>query len=188
MPGALKWAEDKLANRANIRLATSSPLEESLRARYESKCRLLRNGVDFEHFQDKRPRPHEYAEIKGPIAIYVGAIDHWFALDWVSALAKSRNDINIIIIGRATIGLSPLESLANVKYLGPRPYASLPGFLAHADVGIIPFQRTRLVDSVSPLKLFEFMASGLPVVSTRWRELESLESPAQLASTAERIC
>jgi hypothetical protein len=43
------------------------------------------------------------------------------------------------------------------------------------------------VESVSPLKLFEFMAAGLPVVSTRWRELESLDSPAQLASSADEF-
>jgi glycosyltransferase involved in cell wall biosynthesis len=95
--------------------------------------------------------------------------------------------LTIYLIGRADIDLSRFNAIQNVRYVGPKPYADLPPYLAYADVGIIPFKRTRLVDSVSPIKLFEFFASGLPVVSTRWTELERLDSPALLASTADEF-
>jgi glycosyltransferase involved in cell wall biosynthesis len=59
--------------------------------------------------------------------------------------------------------------------------------LQHADVGIIPFKVTPLIESVSPLKLYEYMACGLPVVASRWRELEAINSPARLASSSEEF-
>jgi glycosyltransferase involved in cell wall biosynthesis len=186
-PVALKWAEDKLCNRADVVFATASPLEERLRQHYGSKVQILRNGVDYSHFQGEFARPPEYRSINGPIAIYVGAIEEWFEVDWIEFLAKSRPDITIVLIGKVNAGLSKLRSFPSVRIPGPLPYAEIPAYLAHADCGIIPFRRTKLVDSVSPLKLFEFFASGLPVVSTRWKELESLDSPAYLASDANEF-
>jgi glycosyltransferase involved in cell wall biosynthesis len=187
MPHALKWAEDKLCDHADAIFATSNPLQQRLASQFGTKVKLLRNGVDIAHFRGEFPRPQEYRDIAGPIAIYVGAIEEWFATDWVESLAKSRPDITVVLIGREGADLSKLRTIGNVRILGTRPYGDIPAYLAHADVGIIPFRRTRLVESVSPLKLFEFFASGLPVVSTRWNELESLASPAYLANDAEEF-
>jgi len=181
MPAALNWAEKKLCERADAIFVTASTLEDRLRPQYAGKLFLLRNGVDYDHFQGDFSRPGEYRDIRGPIAIYVGAIEKWFEPDWIDALATARPDIAIVLIGRAGIGLESLRERTNVKYLGPKPYQTIPQYLAHADCAIIPFRRTPLVDSVSPLKLFEFLASGLPVVSARWTELERLSSPAFLA-------
>jgi hypothetical protein len=180
-PKALDWAENRLCERADMIFVTASTLEDRLRPQYSARLLLLRNGVDFDHFQGDFSRPDEYRDISGPIAIYVGAIDEWFAPDWIDALATARSDITVVLIGRSAIHLENLKQRANVKWLGPKPYDTIPGFLAHADCAIIPFRRTPLVDSVSPLKLFEFLASGLPVVSARWTELERLSSPAFLA-------
>jgi glycosyltransferase involved in cell wall biosynthesis len=187
MPASLKWAEDKLCSQANLLFVTSSPLEERFRSRYSSKLRLLRNGVDFEHFQGTWPRPQEYAGTTGPVAVYVGAMEQWFTPEWVEALAKAHPEMTVVLIGRADIDISRCTALPNVRYIGTKAYNDLPPYLAHADLGIIPFKRTSLVDSVSPLKLFEFFASGLPVVSARWTELERLDSPALLASTSDEF-
>jgi glycosyltransferase involved in cell wall biosynthesis len=186
-PAALKWAEDKLCNRADTLFVTSSPLDERLRHTYGSKVHLLRNGVDVCHFQGDFPRPQDYADISGPIAVYVGSIEQWFDLGWVESLARSREDVTVVLIGMTNIDMSPLHAFPNIRHLGPKPYMSIPAYLAHADCGMIPFRRTRLVDSVSPLKLFEFLAAGLPVVSTRWMELENLNSPALLTSDADEF-
>ena len=178
MPQSLRWAEEKLCKQADFIFVTSAPLYERLNKFYKSKVHLLRNAVDYEHFQGTFERPKEYESINAPIAIYVGAIEEWFNIEWIRCLASSRKDIAIVLIGKASIDLTSLADLPNVLYLGPRAYAQIPAYLSHASCGIIPFKRTPLVESVSPLKLFEFLASGLPVVSTRWRELEALGSPA----------
>lgn len=185
MPRALRWAENKLCKRADVVFATSFPLAERLQAGYGAKVHLLRNGVEFGHFQGDFARPEEYEDISGPIAIYVGAIEDWFSIEWVQALARARQDITVVLIGGASTDLSPVERLRNVRFLGPRKYDLIPRFLCHAHCGIIPFRRTPLVESVSPLKLFDFLAAGLPVVSTRWRELEHLQCPALLEENSQ---
>jgi teichuronic acid biosynthesis glycosyltransferase TuaH len=182
IPASLREIESRLIHRSHVTFVTSSPLEEKLKSKYGTKINLLRNGVACEHFQGEYERPKGYENMRGPIAIYVGAIEEWFNVDWVEKLAKERKDINIVLIGKATIDISVLKNLDNVWDFGLVPYEEIPAYLAHADCGIIPFKRTKLVESVSPLKLFEFLAAGIPVVSTRWRELERLDSPAILAA------
>jgi len=182
MPSSLRHVEIKLAKRADIVFATSSPLYERLVSNYGEKVCLLRNGVNFEHFQGDFEKPDEFKDIEGPIAIYIGAIEEWFEPEWIEKLARERGDITIVLIGRVGIDTIEFSDLPNVKLLGPKPYEIIPAYLAHANVGIIPFKRTPLVESVSPLKLFEFFASGLPVVSASWSELEKLHSPATLVS------
>jgi glycosyltransferase involved in cell wall biosynthesis len=71
----------------------------------------------------------------------------------------------------------------NVHILGVRPYAQLPPYLHHCDVGVIPFLKTPLTDNINPVKIFEYFASGLPVVSTNMYEVEQLHSPALITKT-----
>ncbi|MFH1676143.1 MAG: glycosyltransferase [bacterium] len=179
-PNALKWAENRLCERADAIFATSHPLEKKLKKIYGEKTHLLRNGVEFDRFQGEFPRPKEFENINGPIAIYVGAIEEWFEPDWVVSLAENHPELTICLIGRIGITEPRFQNKRNILALGSRPYETIPGYLVHSDVGIIPFRRTRLVESISPLKLYEFFASGLPVVSTSWNELEDLSSPAML--------
>jgi glycosyltransferase involved in cell wall biosynthesis len=74
-----------------------------------------------------------------------------------------------------------MGAFPNIHLLGPRSYDLVPRYLAHSDVGIIPFKKNPLTDCVSPVKLYEYMASGLPVVSVEWKELQAIGSPARLA-------
>ncbi len=187
MPESLRIVEENLANRADFLFVTSAPLFERLEVKFGSKLHLLRNGVNFDYFQGTFDRPTDFKDIDGPIVFYVGAIEEWFNSEWVKNLAEKRKDITIFLVGRVGTDLSNLKDLQNVKITGLRPYESLPGYMAHSNAGIIPFKRTRLVESVSPLKLFEFLASGLPVVSTSWMELEHLGSPALLANRADEF-
>ncbi|MCK4720357.1 glycosyltransferase [bacterium] len=187
IPSSLSIVEQKLANRADALFVTSSPLLDRLKPEYRSKIHLLRNGVNFDHFQGTFDRPSEFKDIDGPIVFYVGAIEEWFNSEWVKNLAEKRKDITIFLVGMVGTDLSNLKDLQNVKITGLRPYESLPGYMAHSNAGIIPFKRTQLVESVSPLKLFEFLASGLPVVSTSWSELEHLGSPALLANKSDEF-
>jgi glycosyltransferase involved in cell wall biosynthesis len=186
-PKSLRAVEKRLIRRADAVFATSLPLQKRFEAMGGARVHLLRNGVDFDHFQGEFEKPREYEEIAGPIAIYMGAMDNWFALEWIESLAARRPDITVVLIGRDGIDLAPLNRFPNVRYLGRKPYEEIPRYLAHASVGIIPFRRTRLVESISPLKLFEFLAAGLPVVSARWSELEFLAGPALLASDGEEF-
>jgi len=82
------------------------------------------------------------------------------------------------------VSKTPLESR------GARPWSAIPAYLQHATVGMIPFDvasHPELIHHVNPLKLYEYMASGLPVVSMKWEELIRLKTPALLASSKEEF-
>jgi glycosyltransferase involved in cell wall biosynthesis len=149
----------------------------------------LPNGVDLGHFvRGHYEEPEDLRAIPGPRAMYVGALNHWFDVDLLAHSAAALPDVSFVVIGPTQTDLGPLKRLANVHLLGARPYERVPDYLAHAQVGLIPFKREERTDSVSSIKLMQYLAVGLPTVSTRWKELERLAPPILLASNKEEFC
>jgi glycosyltransferase involved in cell wall biosynthesis len=74
-----------------------------------------------------------------------------------------------------------------VRILGPRPYASLPELFAGADAGIVPFRLTPMTHAIHPIKVYEYLAAGLPVVSTPMEETAAMGAPVALAAGAEEF-
>lgn len=176
-----KWAVEK----ADHVLVTSSPLQERLKS-FREDVKYLPNAVDYDFYHSAdRTVPPEYMRIEGPKVVYIGAMEYWFDVGLVGFLADLNPEVNFILIGNPQIDVSELQSIKNICFTGPKPYVELPGYLWNADVGIIPFKKMPLIEAVSPLKLYEYMACRLPVVSTRWKELERIDSPALLADTYE---
>jgi glycosyltransferase involved in cell wall biosynthesis len=102
--------------------------------------------------------------------------------------ARRMPDTAFVIVGPAMQSAPAWTGRPNVRLLGPRPYEQIPTYMRHADVGIIPFKPGLLVHAVNPLKLYEYMAAGLPVVATEWEELKQMNSPALLATDADGFC
>jgi glycosyltransferase involved in cell wall biosynthesis len=116
--------------------------------------------------------PPEYAEIPSPRLVYAGALDGRFGYKAVSATAKCLPHANVILIGpyRNDV-VKQLGAGDNIHLLGPRKYHQLPAYFQHADIGLLPLSDHPANDGRSPMKLFEYGASGLPVVATRTAEL-----------------
>jgi glycosyltransferase involved in cell wall biosynthesis len=191
MPDKIKILERYALEKADIVVVTSVVLKERL-SYIRPDVVHIPNGVDYEFYQSAdRSVPPEYKGLEEPIVVYVGAIDYWFDVDLVAFLARCYPAVNFVFIGIARISLGSLHKFRNVHLLGARPYSELPKYLWNATVGFIPFKKLPLVESVNPVKLWEYMACGLPVVSIRWEELVRLGSPAFLADTysefAERL-
>jgi glycosyltransferase involved in cell wall biosynthesis len=152
----------------------------------------LPNGVDFARYVDLDDEaPGDLAAIPRPIAIYVGAMDEWFDFETVDALAGALPDVSFVLIGPDKLARGRITPRPNLHLLGRRPHALVPRYLQHADVGLIPFDvqgHPDLVNGVHPLKLYEYLACGLPVVATRWEELVALDAPIALCETvAEQV-
>jgi glycosyltransferase involved in cell wall biosynthesis len=187
IPESIQRIERNLVETADVVFVTSRSIQE----RYSwagDKIHYLPNGVDFEHFQiTGGDVPEEYRAIPAPRIIYIGAIAEWFDIDMMEAVATTLKGYSFILIGQPRIDISRLRRLRNIFPLGGINYTKIPAYIKNSDVGIIPFKKSRLVDSVNPIKLYEYMACGLPVVATRWRTLEDIKSPAFLADSTDQF-
>lgn len=165
-PGAVRNAEQTLLQTADLVTTTAESLRQA-KAAFRSDIAVIPNGVDIHAFTASPPPspPPEFAGLRGPIVIYVGAIDRWFNLDLVFKMADARPDWNIVLVGPWHLSRKPGRR-ANLRYLGVKPWRALPPYLIHAEVGIIPFMANSLTVHVSPLKLYEYFAAGLSCVSS----------------------
>jgi uncharacterized SAM-binding protein YcdF (DUF218 family)/glycosyltransferase involved in cell wall biosynthesis len=162
-------SEDRLLGRADVVFVTSRALQ--VRAlRFRAEAHYIRMGVDFESFEDVRrlaPKaPEDLAVIPHPRFVYVGGLHQWVDFEMLRAVATGHPDWHIVLIGPKQTDLQAVEVLPNVHIFGPRPFGDLPRYLVASDVGLIPYRLAKYTESVYPTKLNEYLAAGLPVVST----------------------
>jgi glycosyltransferase involved in cell wall biosynthesis len=126
---------------------------------------LFPSGVDTGHYARSRAlRAHG----ERPVAGYVGVIDERIDLDLVADLAAKLDDWDIHLVGpTAKIDPAGLPQAPNLYYPGMRSYPDLPQVMARFDVALMPFALNAATRSISPTKTLEYLAAGLPVVSTR---------------------
>jgi glycosyltransferase involved in cell wall biosynthesis len=183
-PRSLRAVEEHVACSVDVVLAASHGVFDRLHKLRSSGVFHLPNGVDLARFRPAQPPPPEYDGLPRPIAVYVGAINYWFDLQLLADVARERSDTSFVLIGEARVPTIELTRLPNVHFLGPRSPRVVPRYLQHADAGLIPFVRSRLTDSVNPLKMYEYLACGLPVVSTDLAEVRLTQAPVRLATDA----
>lgn len=190
---ALVARYDRLAAaRARLVFATATSLLERHRA-VNPRTTLVRNVGDFAHFSAAASRDNAAPEVAGlprPVIGFAGNFDSNkvdFAL--LEHLASTRDDGTLLLIGpsrpdtRARI--DDLARRANVRYLDARSYASLPSYVAAFDVAIIPYLANAYTRSCFPLKTFEYLAAGKPVVASGLPELSELAPHVDLAAGPE---
>jgi len=179
--------EEKLAQQVDLVVYSAKSLESYVQSLHPKNTMFLPNGVNFEHFANgSKTLPVEYQNIKKPIAVYVGAMDVWFDYELVNYAARELPQVSFVLIGPDKLARQRLADLPNIHLLGSRDYSELPAYLHNADVGIIPFDikdHAELIAHINPLKLYEYMACNLPVVSVHWEELELLKTPAILVNS-----
>lgn len=188
---AMGKLEHKLARSVDTVIYTAQNLKNYVQDMQPKNTLHVPNGVNFAHFAgNPGVLPEEYKKIPKPIVVYVGAMEEWFDYRLLNQAAEALPDTSFVLIGPDKFARTRLKKLPNIHLLGRRNYADLPMYLQHANIGIIPFDvhgHPELVNSIHPLKLYEYMACGLPVVSVSWDELKNLNSPAVLCQTAEQF-
>jgi len=180
--------EAKLIYAADIVLASSQRLFDKLISKNKNTL-LLRNAGEYNHFSVE---PEELAdsvkELKGPVIGYYGAISEWFDIELIEKLAKRNPDWAFVLVGN-TFGcdVSKVEKLTNVIFTGEVSYDSLPSYLYRFDVCLIPFLINNLTLATNPVKVYEYLAAGKPVVSTKLPELMTMQQFVYLAETVEQF-
>jgi glycosyltransferase involved in cell wall biosynthesis len=179
--------ERRLIAAADLVVASSRRLRDGIRARSRSAI-LVRNACEYPHFSRVNDRPTPRAG--RPTIGYYGAVAEWFDAALVARMAALRPEWRFELIG-STLGgnIGPLEGLANVRLLGEYPYAELPGRIDGWDAFIIPFRRLPLTEATNPVKVYEMLATGRPVVAIGLPELVPIARKGliRLAATAEQF-
>jgi GT2 family glycosyltransferase/glycosyltransferase involved in cell wall biosynthesis len=179
----LLTAEVSLLSQADQVVVSSTTLQEYA-APYNSKIELIRNGCDYEHFSRATQAETNRDKQVRPVVGYYGAIAEWFDVELVTELATRKSEWDFILIDAVTINtISDLRRLPNVTFTNEVPYQELPDWLAKIDVTIIPFKRTALTEATNPVKVYETLAAGKPVVATPLPEIVALGKIAQTAET-----
>lgn len=181
---AMIGAMEAAARRVDLLTYSAEDLATDAAALRPRQKLHLANGADVSHFTVRQPVPSAYAAIPEPRAVYVGAMAEWFDFDLMAEAARLRPAVSFVMIGPPEMARQRLPALPNLHLLGAIPWEALPGYLQYAAVGLIPFDirnHRELVRGVNPLKLYEYAAAGLPIVSVAWPELEKLNAPIALA-------
>ncbi len=180
--------EIELGQQSDMIVTTSKQLYKEWK-QHNALTVLIPNAADFNHFY-KAPEqiPSELKQAPKPILGYYGAISEWFDVELIHSLASTRLDWNFVLIG-STFGapnISMLASLPNVHLLGEKPYDALPAYLHLFDVCLIPFRRNILTEATNPVKFYEYLSAGKPIVATELPEFVPYKEYVYLATTREQ--
>lgn len=163
--------EAELFRRSDLVVATSQSLYAKA-AKLARRSVRIPNAGDFEHFRQAGSGV-VLPELQGPVIGYYGAIAEWFDVELVCAAAAARPSWNFVLIGHTTgADIRPLRRFSNVHLVGEQPYNELPAYLHRFDVACIPFRLNRLTAATDPVKFYEYLSAGKPVVAVRLPELE----------------
>lgn len=180
--------EKALAQNSDLVLATAHMLQERL-APCNPRTHYFSNAVDFALFHQAAEPDSELAQemrdIPGPIIGFMGNISDWYDYDLLQEVVGRASDWSFVFVGQVTRNVQnrvdQLGRYPNVYFLGWKDYYTLPTYLKGFDVAIMPYRVNEFMRSVNPNKLYQFMAAGLPIVSTPIPEAAKFSEVIDLA-------
>jgi UDP-galactopyranose mutase len=191
-PAELKELEKELFSRADMVFTGGRSLYESKKDQHPN-VHLFPSSIDVEHFEQalNADPAADVASIKEPKIGFIGVIDERLDIDLLGKVADLRPDQHFVMIGPVVkIDEADLPRRANIHYMGGREYHELPANLAGMQVAMMPFALNESTRFISPTKTPEYLAAGLPVVSTPIRDVVTPygeEGLVHIAETAEEF-
>ena len=176
--------EDEMLSRVDALVATAASLTVTRRPA-SARTLHLPQGCNYEHFASPRTVPVELRALPKPILGFAGGVGPAVDFGIIRALSKAFPEGSIVMLGPHQIDVSADTWPANVHFFGPRPYEELPAYLQGFDVGLVPYVHNDWTKAVDPLKLLEYLASGIPVVSTGLPEAAKYASVIGIADGEE---
>jgi glycosyltransferase involved in cell wall biosynthesis len=171
--------EDEMIARADLVFVASAEL---LRRRGSSNpnTHVLGHGTPI--VRSPASAPLSVSAMPAPRVGFVGTITAWTDLELLEGIARARPEWSLILVGPASVRLRTLRRLPNVLITGQRPHNEIPSILSLIDVGIIPYRIEPAIEVASPVKLHEYLAAGLPVVSVDIPEVRLDADAVEVAS------
>lgn len=196
--------EKELSEEADVTFYTAKQLQKE-KQEWAKRSLLVPNGAEYEHFavaekisKDEGNIPQDIVEYIHPgktVIGFVGGIGDWVDLQLMYEAAKLREDLLFLIIGPVDTNVDEeILRQKNVVFLGSRPYSELPYYIAFFDACMISFKLNELTKSVNPIKLYEYLSTGKPILSTPIPEVvvykdhvEIVENPQELLSRIDML-
>lgn len=174
-PALVHCRDRELIEAADLVTGVSRPLVEESKL-LGAQSELVPNGCDARHFSADTSVPSGFPTGR-PIVGFAGGVSWRLDVDLLSYLADERPDWTLLFVGE---GSQALPDRPNVIRVGAKSYSELPAWVQNFDVGIVPYSRDEFNLSAAPLKVFEYLAAGVPVVSTA---LPAVEAAANVITT-----
>lgn len=193
IPGA-EEKEERLIKKVDLIFTTAHSLFESREGKHPNVY-YAPNGVDFALFNganfNKPDPPRDLEKISSPRIGYIGNLSGRIDFSLLEKIAKYNASWSLILIGpfeqEAKVSIHTLMRYPNIHYLGYKPYQELPQYLKRFDVCILPFKKHAWNEYSNPLKLWQYLAAGKPVISTRIKEMEQYKDLIYLAENADEF-
>jgi len=169
----LRKIEEDLFRRSDLVIVSAEKLYES-KKHFNPNTHIIRHGTDWKHFRtavdSDLPVPADIADLPRPIIGFHGLLADWVDYELIKKVAEHFKDGSVVLIGKTAVDaemkIKTLDGIPNIHLLGRKPYAELPAYCKAFDVAINPFVVNELTLAANPLKVREYLAGGLPVVST----------------------
>lgn len=175
--------EKKIVQRADLIFTSSNSLYTKIsRYNFKNKVITVKNAANFRYFNDylnsatEKKRPLDISRDKKIIG-YFGAISSWFDIDFLLVMADKFRNCEFVIIGPINNDevVKRTRKFENIKLLGPKMYSELAEYLYFFDVCIMPFILNDIVKDVNPVKIYEYLSMGKPVVVKKYSEIMEFE-------------
>lgn len=170
------YDEKKLAGISDLVITSAKKLYCKM-YNYNENIYYMPNGVRTQDYAMSYYVPKDLEKINKPIVFFMGTITGWVDLELIDYISKERPNYSFVYVGNiAEVKEKDIPRRDNIYYLGKKKYTELVNYLKQARVAIIPFKENKLTASVTPLKFFEYISAGVPVVTTMFPDLIGIKN------------
>ena len=196
------WAADywrRTRAQVDAFFVVSEYYRRELESETDRPLMVIGNGVEMSHFEPLRPVPSDLERCPRPLIGYVGLLSHFLDFEVLEALRQARRGGTLVLVGpgipETEHRVRELAAKDGVVVLGPKPYVEVPAYMQALDVGVIPFRANdRFVQGINPNKVYQYLAAGVPVVTTpvldltpQFPHLVFAAGPAEMRAGVERV-
>lgn len=187
---AMREFEIKLLKKADLVITSAEHLYQD-KSKFNHETHLVTHGVDYDYFSkvlsNNIPIAEDIKDIKKPIIGFFGLIHEWIDLDLIEMIATTHPEWSVVLIGKASVDIKRLRQYNNIHFLGQKPYGGLINYCKAFDIGLIPFLINEMTINVNPIKLREYLAAGIPTVSTPLPEVKRYNNLVEIGYTHEEV-
>jgi len=184
---AFEQMERRMLQTADLTVVSAKKLLERRRP-YARKIAYIPHGVNLKDFceslKDKR-HLEDLENVRRPIAGLVGRIADWVDLSLIVRCAKELRHWSFVLVGPSNVDLRPYSSIPNLYFLGKKDYKDIPHYIQSFDVCLMPYRNIPRIATANPLKMYEYLALGKPIVTVSVDEIGEFVSLLTIAKPSE---